>query len=50
MWTVSMLQLHEHVVVALDEQVTMELQVETVKYFKEIEEISQFKMPRTFRP
>lgn len=50
MWTVSMLQLHEHVVVALDEPATMELQVGTVKYFKEIGEISQFKMPRSFRP
>ena len=40
MWTVSMLQLHEHAVIACDDAATMELQVESVKYFKEIEEIS----------
>ena len=45
MWTVSMLQLHEHAVIALDEPATMELQVESVKYFKEIEEIAGDKMP-----
>jgi len=45
MWTVSMLQLHEHAVIALDEPATMELQVESVKYFKEIEEISNSRMP-----
>ena len=41
MWTVSMLQLHEHAIIACDDPATMELQVESVKYFKEIEEISQ---------
>jgi glucosamine-6-phosphate deaminase len=46
MWTVSILQLHEHAVIACDESATMELQVESVKYFKDIEEISQSKMPR----
>jgi len=45
MWTVSMLQLHEHTIISLDEPATMELQVESVKYFKDIEEISQSKMP-----
>jgi glucosamine-6-phosphate deaminase len=45
MWTVSMLQLHEHAVIACDDAATMELQVESVKYFKDIEEISQSKMP-----
>ena len=45
MWTVSMLQLHEHAIISLDEPATMELQVESVKYFKDIEEISQSKMP-----
>ena len=40
MWTVSMLQLHEYAIIVCDEAATMELQVETVKYFKEIEEIS----------
>jgi glucosamine-6-phosphate deaminase len=41
MWTVSMLQLHEHAVIVCDEPATMELQAETVKYFKEIEQIAQ---------
>jgi len=45
MWTVSILQLHEHAVIALDEPATMELQVESVKYFKDIEEIAGDKMP-----
>ena len=45
MWTVSMLQLHEHAVIACDESATMELQVESVKYFKDIEEISQSNIP-----
>ncbi len=45
MWTVSMLQLHEHAVMVCDEPATMELQVETVKYFKEIEEMAQNKLP-----
>jgi len=45
MWTVSMLQLHEHAVLALDEPATMELQVESVKYFKDIEEIAGDHMP-----
>ncbi len=41
MWTVSMLQLHERCILACDNHSTMELQVQTVKYFNEIEEISQ---------
>ncbi|MEN8156054.1 MAG: glucosamine-6-phosphate deaminase [Bacteroidota bacterium] len=45
MWTVSMLQLHEHAIIALDEPATMELQVESVKYFREIEEIVNKHMP-----
>ena len=45
MWTVSMLQLHEHAVLSLDEPATMELKVESVKYFKDIEEIAGDKMP-----
>ncbi len=45
MWTVSMLQLHEHAIISLDEPATMELQVESVKYFKDIEEIVHAKMP-----
>lgn len=39
MWTVSMLQLHRHAILACDDNATMELKVQTVKYFKEIEEI-----------
>lgn len=46
MWTVSMLQLHEHAVIACDESATMELQVESVKYFKEIEEIAHSNIPK----
>jgi glucosamine-6-phosphate deaminase len=49
MWTVSMLQLHEHAVIACDEPATMELQVETVKYFKEIEEIARSHTPRSYK-
>ncbi|MCK5135580.1 MAG: glucosamine-6-phosphate deaminase [Bacteroidales bacterium] len=45
MWTVSMLQMHEHAIIACDDAATMELQVESVKYFKEIEEIAHSKMP-----
>ena len=37
MWTVSMLQLHQHAIIACDEEATMELKVGTVKYFKDIE-------------
>jgi glucosamine-6-phosphate deaminase len=37
MWTVSMLQLHQHGLIACDEDATHELKVGTVKYFKEIE-------------
>ncbi len=37
MWTVSMLQLHEHGLICCDESATMELKVGTAKYFKEIE-------------
>jgi len=37
MWTVSMLQLHQHAIIACDEEATMELKVSTVKYFKKIE-------------
>ena len=39
MWTVTMLQMHEHSILACDEKATMELKVQTVKYFKEIEEV-----------
>jgi glucosamine-6-phosphate deaminase len=40
-----MLQLHEHAVIVCDDPATMELQVETVKYFKEIEEVAQKILP-----
>jgi glucosamine-6-phosphate deaminase len=49
MWTVSILQLHEHAIIACDELATMELQVETVKYFKEIEEIAKSKLPKPYK-
>lgn len=37
MWTISMLQLHQHGIICCDEESTMELKVGTVKYFKDIE-------------
>lgn len=40
MWTVSMIQLHQHAIIVCDDAATMELQVETVKYFKDIEKIA----------
>lgn len=44
-WTVSMLQMHENTVIACDESATMELQVKTVKYFNQIEEIAESFLP-----
>ena len=35
MWTVSALQLHPRAIIVCDEDVTLELKVKTVKYFKE---------------
>lgn len=46
MWTVSMLQLHQHGVICCDEESTMELKVGTVKYFKEIENYSLNNLPK----
>lgn len=40
MWTVSMIQMHQHAIIVCDDAATMELQVETVKYFKDIEKIA----------
>jgi glucosamine-6-phosphate deaminase len=40
MWTVSMLQLHQHGMICCDDDSTMELKVGTVKYFKDIENIA----------
>lgn len=37
MWTVSMLQLHQHAIIVCDEEATLELRVGMVKYFKDIE-------------
>lgn len=40
MWPASILQMHPKCVLICDEPATMELQVKTVKYFKDIERIS----------
>ena len=45
MWTVSMLQLHQHAILVCDDASTMELQVETVKYFKDIEQVVDHTLP-----
>ena len=45
MWTVSMLQLHQHAMICCDEESTMELKVGTVKYFKDIEQESLGHLP-----
>jgi glucosamine-6-phosphate deaminase len=37
MWTISALQMHAKGIIVCDEEATMELQVGTVKYFKDIE-------------
>lgn len=37
MWTISMLQLHRHGIIACDEEATEEIKVGTLKYFKDIE-------------
>ena len=42
MWTVSILQMHQHGIIACDEASTLELRSETVKYFKDIEHDSRF--------
>ena len=44
MWTVSMLQLHQHALIVCDDEATMELKVGTVKYFKDIEK-ENLKLP-----
>lgn len=44
MWTVSMLQMHQKGIIVCDEPATMELQVETVKYFTDIENIAANKI------
>ena len=45
MWTVSMLQMHQHAILVCDDPATLELQVETVKYFKDIEKIAGNVLP-----
>jgi glucosamine-6-phosphate deaminase len=45
MWTVSMLQLHRHGIIACDEASTMEIKVGTLKYFKDIEKNSLENLP-----
>jgi glucosamine-6-phosphate deaminase len=45
MWTVSMLQMHRKCIIVCDEPATMELQVETVKYFNDIENVQQHNLP-----
>ena len=45
MWTVSMLQTHQHGMICCDNNSTMELKVGTVKYFKDIESDTINKLP-----
>lgn len=45
MWTVSMLQLHQHGLICCDDESTMELKVGTVKYFKDIESQTLSNLP-----
>ncbi|KAH6616949.1 hypothetical protein F5144DRAFT_378465 [Chaetomium tenue] len=40
MWTLSALHLHPHSMIVCDEDATLELQVKTVKYFKDIEQVA----------
>lgn len=46
MWTVSMMQMHQKAILVCDDPATMELQVETVRYFKDIEEIAAKRIPK----
>ncbi|MBI5009831.1 MAG: glucosamine-6-phosphate deaminase [Bacteroidia bacterium] len=45
MWTVSMLQMHPKAIFVCDEPATMELQVETVKYFNNLEGVNEHMLP-----
>ena len=45
MWTVSILQMHQKGIIICDEPATMELQVETVKYFNDIEDVNMKNLP-----
>jgi glucosamine-6-phosphate deaminase len=42
MWTASILQMHQRGIIVCDESATLELHVETVKYFMDIEKSSSF--------
>ena len=46
MWTASMLQLHQHAIIACDEEATMELKMGTVAYFKDIERNTLDNLPK----
>ena len=46
MWTVSMLQMHQKGIIVCDNDATMELQTQTVTYFKDIESIANKKLPK----
>lgn len=37
MWPISILQMHQHALIVCDDAATKDMQEETVKYFKEIE-------------
>ncbi|KAL2197921.1 hypothetical protein P885DRAFT_76634 [Corynascus similis CBS 632.67] len=41
MWTLSAVQMHPHSMIVCDEDATLELQVKTVRYFKDIEKAAQ---------
>lgn len=45
MWTVSILQMHQKGIIVCDEPATMELQVETFRYFNDMEKVSQHNLP-----
>lgn len=45
MWTVSVLQLHNHAMIVCDDDSTMELKVGTVRYFKDIEKEALENLP-----
>lgn len=38
MWTISILQMHQHAIIVCDDDATKELKADTVKYFKDIEQ------------
>ena len=38
MWTISILQMHQHAIIVCDDAATKELMADTVKYFKDIEQ------------